>query len=106
MMHNPRCPVCHNRLKWLPTLGQVLGPGRRGTALWGAVCPECGADLKVPNGHVLLIAAAGIFFGGQTSVLLTLGNLAPWQGLLVKLMLILGFYAIAIWFFFTLEKVT
>lgn len=105
-MHNPTCPACKHRLGWLPTLRKVLGPGRSGSALWGLLCPHCGADLKVSNGRVMLIAASGIFFGSQTSILLTLGHFTPWQAVLVKLFLILGFYGIAIWFFFALEEVT
>lgn len=105
-MNNPRCPACGLRLGWIPTLRRILGPGRSGTALWGLLCPGCGADLKVPNSRVLLIFAAGIFFGSQTSSLLVLGHFAPWQAVVVKLLLILGFYALAIFFFLTLEETT
>ncbi len=105
-MNNPRCPVCRRPLGWAQTLRRVLAPGRSGSALWGLICPDCGADLKIPNGRVLLIFAAGVFFGSQTSVLLVLGRFDPWQEVMVKLLLILGFYALAIFFFLTLEEVT
>ncbi len=104
-MNNPTCPACKHSLDWIPTLRAIGGMKRHGSALWGLLCPHCGADLKVPNGRALLIAAAGIFFGSQTSILLTLGNFTFWPALLVKILLILGFYAIAIWFFLDLEQV-
>ncbi len=105
-MNNPTCPACKARLQWFPTLRAIIGVKRSGSALWGLLCPACGADLKVPNSRALLIAAAGIFFGSQTSILLTLGHFTFWPAMLVKLWLILGFYALAIWFFLNLEQVT
>lgn len=105
-MNQIGCPACGSRLSWGQTLRQIFGPGRSGSALWGVTCPHCGADLKVPNGRVMLIFAAGIFFGSQTSLLLTLGDFNTWQTLTVRLLLILGFYAIAGFFFFSLEEVT
>ena len=73
--------------------------------MWGALCPECGAELKVPASRVLLIAAAGIFFGSQTSTLLLLGDFTVFEFWLAKLWMIVGFYAIAIFFFLRLEPV-
>ncbi len=71
--------------------------------MWGALCPECGAELKVPMTRVLLIAACGIFFGSQTSTLLMLSDLTRFEFWLAKLWLIVGFYALAIFFFLRLE---
>ena len=102
-MNNPRCPACDKALTWPYTLKSVLGPGRQNRATWGVVCPACGADLKVPNGRVLLIAAAGIFFGSQTSTLLVLRDMSTTEFWLAKLWLIVGFYAIAGFFLLKLE---
>ncbi len=104
-MNNPTCPGCGHVFPWRRALAQILGPSRAGTALWGAVCPDCGADLKVPNGRALLIGAAGIFFGSQSSTLLLLGDMTPLGFWLVKAAMIVGFYAIATFFFLELETV-
>lgn len=104
-MNNPTCPQCNHRFAWLDVLKQVLGPSRQGTALWGAVCPACQADLKVPNGRALLIAFSGIFFGSQTSTLFVLGSFSVLELWTIKLFLVLGFYAIAIFIFLKLEQV-
>jgi hypothetical protein len=104
-VNNPHCGKCHFVFPWREALRQVLGPSRRSQALWGAVCPDCGADSKVPASRVLLIAASGIFFGSQTSTLLLLGNMSTTEFWLAKLWLIVGFYAIAIFFFFKLEPI-
>lgn len=104
-MPTPSCPSCSRALGWSAALRQVFGPSRAGTALWGAVCPACGADLKVPNGRMLLIAVSGLFFGSQSSTLLLASGLEPWQFWLVKLGMVLGFYAIAIVVFLRLEPV-
>jgi hypothetical protein len=101
----PSCPSCSHAIGWRAALRQVFGPSRAGTALWGVVCPACGADLKVPNGRMLLIAASGLFFGSQSSTLLLTAGLAPWQFWLLKLGMVLGFYAIAIVVFLRLEPV-
>lgn len=104
-MNNPTCPACGHVFPWRRTLTQIYGPTRAGRALWGVVCPECGADLKVPNARMLLIVTAGIFFGSQSSTLLLLGDLPPVGFWLVKLGLIVGFYVIATFFFLSLERV-
>lgn len=104
-MNNPKCPECGHVFSWLGALKQILGPGRQGSALWGAVCPRCGADLKVPNARVLLIVTSAIFFGSQSSMILVLSHISRWQFYAVKIFLILGFYAIAVLFFLKLEKV-
>ncbi len=64
-LHNPRCPACEKPLSWRHTLKSLLGPARQNEATWGVVCPSCLADLKVPNSRLLLIGAAGVFFGSQ-----------------------------------------
>ena len=104
-MNNPVCTRCDHVFPWREALRQVYGPTRAGRALWGAVCPSCGADLRVPASRMLLIAASGIFFGSQTSTLLLLGDLPPVGIWIVKLGLILGFYAIATFFFLRLEPI-
>jgi hypothetical protein len=104
-LNNPTCPQCDHRFAWLAVLKQILGPGRPGTALWGAVCPRCEADLKVPNSRVLLIVFGAIFFGSQSSTLFLVSGISQWQFWLVMILLILGFYAIAIFFFLSLEEV-
>lgn len=104
-MNNPKCPACDFTFPWLEALKQILGPSRKARSLWGALCPECGAELKVPTSRVLLIAASGIFFGSQTSTLLLLGTYTTFEFWLAKLWLIVGFYAIAIFFFLRLETV-
>lgn len=104
-MNNPRCPACGFEFSWREALKQILGPSRRASSLWGAICPKCGADLKVPTSRVLLIAASGIFFGSQTSTLLLLGDYTAFEFWLAKLWLIVGFYAIAIFIFLRLEPV-
>lgn len=104
-MNNPRCPRCRYVFPWRDALGQILSLRRTGTALWGAVCPECRADLRVPMMRVLLIVSAGIFFGSQSSLLLFLGDLTTAEFWLAKFFLILGFYAIATFFFLKLEAV-
>ncbi len=102
-MNNPKCPTCGFVFPWREALRQILGPGRRARSMWGALCPECGAELKVPMTRVLLIAACGIFFGSQTSTLLMLSDLTRFEFWLAKLWLIVGFYALAIFFFLRLE---
>jgi len=104
-LNNPVCPDCGHRFAWPNALKQVLGPSRQGTALWGAVCPSCAADLKVPNARVLLIAFGSIFFGSQTSTVFLVGGFSPAMFWLIKVLLILGFYAIAVFFLLKLEKV-
>ncbi len=104
-MNNPTCPKCGHRFAWLAALKQILGPSPAGSATWGAVCPSCAAKLKVPNARVMLIVAAAIFFGSQSSTLLLLENITLIQMLVAKLVLILGFYAIAVFFFLKLELV-
>ena len=104
-MNNPVCPSCGYRFAWSAALKQILGPARQGTALWGAVCPSCQTDLKVPNARVLLIAASSIFFGSQSSTLFLLSGITVWELWLIKIILVLGFYAIAVFFFLKLEPV-
>jgi len=104
-LNNPVCPQCDHRFAWLAVLKQVLGPSRQGAALWGAVCPACQADLKVPNSRALLIAFAGIFFGSQTSTLFVLGSFSVLELWTIKVFLVLGFYAIATFIFLRLELV-
>lgn len=104
-MNNPTCPGCGHRFAWSAALKQILGPSRQGTALWGAVCPTCAADLKVPNARVLLIAFGAIFFGSQSSTLFFLADLTTAQMWLVRIFLTIGFYAIAVFFLLKLEKV-
>ncbi len=104
-LNNPKCPTCGFVFPWRQVLKQILGPSCGASSLWGALCPECGADLKVPMSRVLLIAASGIFFGSQTSTLLRLGDYTAFEFLLAMLWLIVGFYAIAIFFFLRLEPV-
>ncbi len=103
LVNNPRCPQCDHTFAWIGALKQILGPGRRGSALWGALCPECGADLRVPMARVLLIVASGVFFGSQSSTLLVLSALSRVEFYAAQLFLILGFYAIAIFIFLKLE---
>ncbi len=105
ILNNPKCPTCDHVFPWREALKQILGPTRRPSSLWGAICPQCGADLKVPMSRVLLIAAAGIFFGSQTSTLLLLGEYTAFEFWLAKLWMIVGFYAIAIFIFLRLEPV-
>ena len=102
-MNNPKCEHCAFVFPWREALKQVLGPGRRTRSLWGAVCPNCQTGLKVPTSRVLLIAASGIFFGSQTSTLLLGRDLSLTEFWLAKLWLIVGFYALAIFFFMRLE---
>jgi hypothetical protein len=103
ILNNPQCPTCGHAFPWRAALKQILGPTRRGRSLWGARCPECGAELKVPRTRVLLIAASGIFFGSQTSTLLLLGDYTAFEFWLAKLWMIVGFYALAIFIFLRLE---
>jgi len=104
-VNNPKCSHCGHVFPWRDALRQVLGRPRAGAALWGARCPGCGTALKVPMARVLLIAFAGIFFGSQTSTLLVLTDLSAFSTLLVRLWLIVGFYAIAVFAFLKLEAV-
>jgi hypothetical protein len=103
ILNNPKCPACGFVFPWKGALKQILGPSRQASSLWGALCPECRADLKVPMSRVLLIVAAGIFFGSQTSTLLFLGDFTTFEFWLAKLWMIVGFYAIAIFMFLRLE---
>jgi len=73
--------------------------------MWGALCPSCSANLKVPKSRVMLIVASAIFFGSQSSTLLVLSDVSLWQFYAVKIFLILGFYAIATFIFLKLELV-
>ncbi len=73
--------------------------------MWGAVCPACGADLKVPNSRALLIFASAIFFGSQTSTLMVLGTFSQLEFWAAKILMILGYYAIAIFFLLKFESV-
>ena len=104
-MNNPHCPRCSHRFSWPAALKQILGPSRQGTALWGAVCPGCQADLKVPNSRVMLIVAGAIFFGSQSSTLFLLGDITAMQLWLIKVFLVLGFYVIGVFIFLKLESV-
>ncbi len=104
-LNNPVCTRCGHVFAWRSALRQVFGTGRAGAALWGAVCPACGQDLRVPKARMLLIAAAGLFFGSQSSLLLLGSGLSPLEFWLAKLGLVVGFYAIAIFFFLRLEPV-
>ena len=104
-MNNPKCPACGFVFPWREALKKILGPSREASSTWGALCPECGADLKVPTSRVLLIVASGIFFGSQTSTLLLLGEYTTFEFWLAKLWLIVGFYALAIFIFLRLEPV-
>ena len=102
-LNNPRCLACDHALPWWATLKKLFGPSRENRALWGVVCPACATDLKVPNARVMLIAAAGIFFGSQTSTMLVLREMSAAEFWLAKLWLIVGFYAIAVFFLLKLE---
>ena len=102
-MNNPPCPACDRPLPWGRLLRQLLGPSRVNRATWGARCAQCGTDLKVSNGRVLLIGACGIFFGSQTSTLLFLQYMSRTGFWLAKLWLVVGFYALAIFFLLKLE---
>ncbi|MCB1184272.1 hypothetical protein KDM41_12625 [bacterium] len=102
-MNNPKCPACQAPLPWGGLLRQLLGPRRVNAATWGAVCPGCGAQLKVPAGRVLLIGACGIFFGSQSSTILVLRDMTTVSYWLATLWLIVGFYALAIFFLLKLE---
>lgn len=102
-MNNPACPRCDHVFPWIDALRQVYGPRRAGAVLFGAVCPACGAELRVPAPRMLLIVAAGVFFGSQTSTLLVLGDLSAPAIWLLRLFLVVGFYAIATFFFLRLE---
>lgn len=104
-MNNPACPTCGHRFAWIAALKQILGPSRQGTALWGAVCPHCQANLKVPNGRVMLIVASAIFFGSQSSTLFLLSDITVLELWIIKVFLVLGFYIIAVFFFLKLELV-
>ncbi len=104
-MNNPVCPSCEHVFSWSNALKQILGPSRGGTALWGALCPSCGADLRVPKSRVMLIVASAIFFGSQSSTVLVLRDITVWQLYAAKVLLILGFYAIAVFFLLKLELV-
>ena len=104
-MNNPRCDQCGYVFPWKQALGQIIGPSPQGRSLWGARCPECRAHLKVPMARVLLIFAAGIFFGSQSSILLLGRDMSVTEFWLAKLWLIVGFYVIAVFLFFKLEVV-
>lgn len=103
-VNNPTCTSCRHVFSWREVLRQLVTSGRRGGALWGVVCSACGAQLRVSSSRVLLIFASGIFFGSQTSTLLVLRNLSTVEFWLIKLWLIVGFYAIAIFAFLKLES--
>ena len=105
-MNNPSCTRCDHVFTWSDVLRQVYGPTRAGKALWGAVCPSCGVELRVPSSRMLLIAAAGVFCGSQTSTVLVLADLPTLALRLVQLLMIIGFYAIATFFFLRLEPVS
>ncbi len=104
-LNNPVCPSCEHVFSWSSALKQILGPSRGGTALWGALCPSCGADLRVPKARVMLIVASAIFFGSQSSTLLVLKDISTFELYAAKIFLILGFYAIAVFFLLKLELV-
>ncbi len=104
-LNNPTCPRCQHVFSWLAALKQILGPGRNGPALWGAVCPSCRTALKVPKGRMMLIVASAIFFGSQSSTLFVLGSMSRWQGYAGQIFLVIGFYVIATFFFLKLEPV-
>ena len=105
-MGRPVCPRCERNLGWRHTLQRVYGPVREGTALWGLVCPACGADLKVPNARMLLIAFSGIFFGSQSSVVVLLWEPSPAVFWTAKAGLVLFFYVVATVVFLRLEPVS
>lgn len=105
VLNNPVCPSCQHVFSWSSALKQILGPSRGGTALWGALCPSCGADLRVPKARVMLIVASAIFFGSQSSTVLVLSEITVWQLYAAKIFLILGFYAIAVFILLKLELV-
>jgi hypothetical protein len=102
-LNNPTCPACERPLPWSGLLRQLFGPARVNRAMWGASCPDCGAQLKVPTSRALLIGACGIFFGSQTSTLLVLRDMSTTGFWLAKLWLVVGFYALAIFFLLRLE---
>lgn len=104
-MGRPVCPRCGHHPGWRNTLRRVYGPSREGTALWGMVCPQCRADLKVPNARMMLIVVSGIFFGSQSSTLLLLGTPTPAVFWAAKLGLVLLFYVLATVIFLKLEPV-
>ncbi len=104
-MNNPTCPSCGHRFAWFAALKQIIGSSRKGKALWGAVCPSCQADLKVPNSRVMLIVFGAIFFGSQSSTLFLVGNITVLELWVIKIFLVLGFYAIAVFIFLKLELV-
>ncbi|MFT5233637.1 MAG: hypothetical protein ACI9UK_001485 [Candidatus Krumholzibacteriia bacterium] len=105
LLNNPTCPACQKKLPWKHTLRSLLGPKRQNQATWGVVCPHCAADLRVLKTRVLLIAAAGIFFGSQSSTLLILNEMTTFSYWVATLWLIVGFYALAIFFLLKLETI-
>ncbi len=104
-LNNPVCPSCEHVFSWSGALKEILGPSRGGTALWGVLCPSCGADLRVPKSRVMLIVASAIFFGSQSSTVLVLSEISVWQLYAAKIFLIIGFYAIAVFILLKLELV-
>jgi len=104
-LNNPSCPACQIKMPWGHTLRSLLGPSRQNQATWGVDCPHCGAHLKVMKARVMLIAAAGIFFGSQSSTLLVLNQMTAFSFWIATLWLILGFYAVAIFVLLKLETI-
>lgn len=104
-MNNPRCDQCDHVFSWPVALKQLFALQRPGTAMWGAVCPSCGADLKVPNSRAMLIFAAAIFFGSQTSTLMVLGSFTTLEFWVAKVAMIFGYYGIAIFVLLKFESV-
>jgi len=105
ILNNPVCPSCEHRFSWASALKEILGPSRGGTALWGLLCPSCSADLRVPKSRVMLIVASAIFFGSQSSTVLVLSEISTFELYAAKIFLIVGFYAIAVFFLLKLEMV-
>lgn len=104
-MNNPQCDQCDHVFSWSSALKQLFALQRRGTAMWGAVCPACGADLKVPNSRAMLIFASAIFFGSQTSTLMVLGTFTQLEFWMAKVFMTFGYYAIAIFVLMKFESV-
>jgi len=104
-LNKPTCPNCNHTFSWLAAMKEILGPSRGATALWGVLCPSCGANLRVPKSRIMLIVASAIFFGSQSSYLFVLSDISKFELYTAKIFLILGFYAIAVFFFLKLELV-
>jgi len=104
-LNNPSCDQCDHTFSWPEALKQLFALQRPGTAMWGAICPSCGADLKVPNSRALLIFASAVFFGSQTSTLMVLGTFTRVEFWLAKIFMMLCYYIIAIFILLKFESV-